>query len=56
MAYKIAVATSDGVIIDRTFGSAEHFAIYEVNDKNFTLAEKRVPQKVGTEVEVWRTK
>ncbi len=56
MAYKIAVATSDGVTIDRTFGSAEHFAIYEVHDKNFTLAEKKVPQKVGTEVEVWRTK
>ena len=40
MPYKIAVATSDGVNIDRTFGSAEYFTIYEVNDKNFTLAER----------------
>ena len=56
MAYKIAVATSDGTNIDCAFGSAEHFAVYEVNDKNFTLTEKKVPQKVGTEVEIWRTK
>ena len=39
MPYKIAVATSDGVNIDRTFGSAEYFTIYEINDKNFTLVE-----------------
>ena len=52
MAYKIAVATSGGANIDRTFGSAEHFAVYEVHDKNFTLIEKRVPknsQKIATE-------
>lgn len=52
MAYKIAVATSDGVTVDRTFGSAEWLTIYEVHDKNFTLAEKRVPknlQKVTAE-------
>lgn len=41
MPYKIAVATSDGVNIDRTFGSAECFTIYEVNDDHFTFAEKR---------------
>ena len=46
MPYKIAVATSDGVNIDRTFGSAEYFTIYEVNEKNFTFAEKRTFQEL----------
>ena len=41
MAYKIAVATSDGVNINETFGSAESFVIYEVSDGVYTEAEER---------------
>ncbi len=42
MPYKIAAATSDGVNIDRTFGSAEWFTIYEINGENIISAEKRI--------------
>lgn len=32
MAYKIAVASTDGSQVDRTFGAAEKFLIFEVED------------------------
>ena len=42
MAYKIAVASSDGVNIDLHFGAAENFLIFDVSDDGkFTLSEKR---------------
>ena len=31
MAYKIAVASSDGINIDLSFGVADEFLIYEIN-------------------------
>lgn len=41
MAYKIAVATSDGENINETFGSAEKFIIYEVTDGFYEKSEER---------------
>jgi len=41
MAYKIAIASSDGVNIDISFGSALKFYIYEVNGTQYQLAEQR---------------
>lgn len=41
MAYKIAVASSDGVNIDLSFGAAKEFRIYEVEHKKYALAEIR---------------
>lgn len=41
MAYKIAIASGDGVNIDLSFGSAYAFDIYEVEGKEYRLAEKR---------------
>lgn len=42
MAYKIAVASSDGINVDLHFGAAAEFLIYSVNDQGlFELAEKR---------------
>lgn len=56
MAYKIAVATADGVNIDVSFGAAYDFDIYEVEGKEYHLAEKRkyelpegaAPEKLDT--------
>ena len=39
--YKIAVATSDGIVVNQHFGHANQFYIYEVKDKNFTQTEIR---------------
>lgn len=39
--YKIAVASSDGINIDRTFGATEYFTIYEVSENNCRELEKR---------------
>lgn len=42
MAYKIAVASSDGVHVDQSFGAADAFHIYEVNDEgDYHLLEIR---------------
>ncbi len=41
MAYKIAVASSDGVKIDLKFGQISEFLIYEVSDGDYKLLEKR---------------
>ena len=42
MAYKIAVASSDGVKVDLHFGASESFLIYAVSDNGtFKLEEKR---------------
>ncbi len=42
MSYKIAVASSDGKMIDRTFGEAERFLIYEVENGVCREARERV--------------
>ena len=42
MSYKIAVASSDGLQIDETFGSAEKFIIYEVLDGKYQKSEERL--------------
>lgn len=34
MAYKIAAASSDGVYIDLSFGAADSFYIYEIDEEN----------------------
>lgn len=39
--YKIAVATSDGVFIDRSFGGATEFDIYTVTEDGYELSEIR---------------
>ena len=41
MSYKIAIVSSDGVNVDGSFGSAERFYIYEVNDREYALSEVR---------------
>lgn len=41
MSYKIAIASSDGVHIDETFGAAGEFHIYEVNGEDFAETEIR---------------
>lgn len=42
MAYRIAVASSDGVHVDRHFGGAEEFSIYAVDDGgSFSFLERR---------------
>lgn len=39
--YKIAVASSDGVVVNHHFGKAGLFYIYEGEDTDFCLVEKR---------------
>lgn len=41
MSYKIAVASSDGINIDISFGAAVVFMIYEVEGDSYTLVEER---------------
>lgn len=41
MSYKIAVASSDGKQVDQTFGAAEKFIIYEVEDGVYSKLEER---------------
>ena len=48
MAYKIAVASSDGVNVDLHFGAAESFLIFAVSDNGtFELEEKREYKEVS---------
>lgn len=46
MSYKIAVASSDGIHIDKTFGAAKEFLIYEVTDEAYVKSEVRAAEKV----------
>ena len=46
MAYKIAVASSDGKHTDLSFGEAQEFYIYEVEGSTFRFLEKRRPENV----------
>lgn len=47
MSYKIAVASSDGIHIDETFGAALAFHIFEVTDRRYEQVEIR---SVGEDV------
>ncbi|MDO5154883.1 MAG: NifB/NifX family molybdenum-iron cluster-binding protein [Eubacteriales bacterium] len=42
MAYLVAIGSSDGENIDLKFGEVDHFLIYKVSGKEFTLLESRV--------------
>ncbi|WP_027431713.1 NifB/NifX family molybdenum-iron cluster-binding protein [Lachnospira multipara] len=42
MAYKIAVASSDGVNIDVKFGAIDSFLVYEIDDDEINFLEKRL--------------
>ena len=39
--YKIAVASSDGIVVNNHFGRASEFYIYQINDKKIQFIEKR---------------
>ncbi len=48
MSYRIAIASSDGIHIDETFGAAGEFRIYEVDGEDFAEAEiRKVSQTRG---------
>ena len=49
MSYKIAVASSDGLQIDETFGAAKSFIIYEVADGIYRKLEERTFREEGTD-------
>lgn len=49
MSYKIAVASSDGLQIDETFGAAKSFIIYEVADGIYRKLEERAFREEGTD-------
>ncbi len=34
MTYRVALASSDGIVVNRHFGKSEKFQIYEVNDEH----------------------
>ena len=42
---KIAITSSDGSHVDRHFGHTDHFYVYELTDKKFSLIEKRKTEK-----------
>lgn len=48
MAYKIAIASSDGLHIDETFGAAKEFLIYEVTDETYVKSEVRKTVEVSS--------
>lgn len=50
MSYKIAIASTDDLSIDQTFGSAKVFHIYEVTDKGYSKIEDRIASE-GEEAE-----
>ena len=49
MSYKIAVASSDGIQIDETFGAAKRFLIYEVEDGAYRRLEERAADEDKTD-------
>lgn len=49
MSYKIAVASSDGLQIDETFGTAKSFIIYEVANGIYRKLEERTFREEGTD-------
>ncbi|MBO5552312.1 MAG: hypothetical protein J5966_10180 [Lachnospiraceae bacterium] len=49
MAYKIAVASSDGINVDLSFGAAEEFLIFEISGTEYHITEKRKVNPDDTE-------
>lgn len=45
MAYKIALASSDEIHIDETFGSAKRFHIFEIKDGKYRKVEERLTEE-----------
>ena len=43
--YRLAVASSNGVLVDTHFGQAASFLIYEISGGHFTQVEERVTGK-----------
>lgn len=41
MSYKIAIASSDGIDVDESFGAAQKFIIYQVNHQDYQKIEER---------------
>ncbi|MBR1815224.1 MAG: hypothetical protein IJ763_00830 [Lachnospiraceae bacterium] len=47
MSYKIAVASSDELNVDETFGQARRFIIYEADGREYKKLEERVVEDAG---------
>lgn len=45
MPYKIAIASSDEIHIDETFGSAKRFHIFEIMDGKYQKVEERIVEE-----------
>ncbi len=44
--YKIAVASSDGIVVNQHFGHADKFLIFEVNGSDYNFTEIRTVEPV----------
>lgn len=49
LSFRIAVASSDGKIIDQHFGKADKFLILEIEDNDFKLIEERENNPICSE-------
>ena len=46
MAYRIAVASTDGIVVNQHFGHAERFHIIEIDDNNYSFIGTREVERV----------
>ena len=55
MAYRIAVASTDGIVVNQHFGHAERFHIIELNAETgkYSFIEKIIADRLW-EVDEWR--
>lgn len=51
MTYKIAIASSDEIHIDETFGYARRFHIYEITDKKYQKVEERKVEEISEDLQ-----
>ena len=42
MAYRVALASSDGIVVNRHFGKADTFLVFEQKNNDFEYVEKRM--------------
>lgn len=49
MSYKIAIVSSDNVVVDQTFGGADGFHIYQVEGREYSEVEFRRNQNLGAD-------
>lgn len=49
MAYRVALASSDGIVVNRHFGKADTFLVFEQRNNHFEYIEKRtvIPCCIG---------